>query len=259
MLAVSRCERYADGGGLSRRRESVRVQAAELFEEGVVAAEVARRLRVSVKSAYQWQQRRREGGVDALASRGPSRSRCRLSPRCLEKLAGFLDDGPAAHGWTEDQVWTASRVVTLIDQKFHVTYSVSGATRLMHRLGFSPQVPGRRVAERDERAVAVWKEATWAEVKGRGRPAGASSVSRTRQASPAGRPADGPGDDEVCPRRDDQWTAVGSVAGGRVPGPVCVTGSATIPRVGAHVGAWVRTTSSPWSTAPTNSSGHRSC
>ncbi|MFF8847658.1 winged helix-turn-helix domain-containing protein [Streptomyces sp. NPDC015127] len=29
----------------------------------------------------------------------------------------------------------------LIGRKFHVAYSVSGATRLMHRLGFSPQVP----------------------------------------------------------------------------------------------------------------------
>ncbi|MFE5550286.1 winged helix-turn-helix domain-containing protein [Streptomyces sp. NPDC056534] len=35
----------------------------------------------------------------------------------------------------------------------------------MHRLGFSPQVPVRRVAGRDEQAVAVWKEAAWAEVE----------------------------------------------------------------------------------------------
>ncbi|MFG2775022.1 winged helix-turn-helix domain-containing protein [Streptomyces sp. NPDC048350] len=76
----------------------------------------------------------------------------------------------------------ASGVATLIGRKFHVSYSVSGATRLMHRLGFSPQVPARRVAERDEQAVAVWKEATWAEVKGRGRPAGAISASKTKQA-----------------------------------------------------------------------------
>ncbi|MFI6007009.1 winged helix-turn-helix domain-containing protein [Streptomyces sp. NPDC051366] len=29
-------------------------------------------------------------------------------------------------------------------RKFHVSYSVSGATRPMHRRGFSPQVPARR-------------------------------------------------------------------------------------------------------------------
>ncbi|MGY4967448.1 winged helix-turn-helix domain-containing protein, partial [Streptomyces sp. 900105245] len=168
--------RYADGGRLTpagrRRRESVRMQAAELFEEKVKPSEVARRLRVSVKSAYQWHQLWRDGGVEALASRGPSGSRCRLSPRCLEKLSEYLEQGPAAHGWVEDQVWTASRVATLIGRKFHVSYSVSGATRLMHRLGFSPQVSARRVAERDEQAVTAFKEVTWAEVKGRGRPAG---------------------------------------------------------------------------------------
>ncbi|WP_435849241.1 helix-turn-helix domain-containing protein [Streptomyces lavendulocolor] len=52
-------------------------------------------------------------------------------------------------------------MATLIGRKFPVSYSVSGATRLMHRLGFSPQVPARRVAERDEQAVTAWKEATW--------------------------------------------------------------------------------------------------
>ncbi|MFE5190087.1 transposase [Streptomyces sp. NPDC056628] len=193
------CVRYADGGGLTtagrRRRESVRLQAAELFEQKIKPSEVARRLRVSPKSAYQWHQLWRDGGVQALASRGPSGSRCRLSPRCLEKLAAYLEQGPAAHGWVEDQVWTAARVATLIGRKFHISYSVSGATRLMRRLGFSPQVPARRVAERDEQAVTVWKEATWAEVKEPGRPAGATSVSRTRQASPASRPKDVPGAD----------------------------------------------------------------
>ncbi|MFD9053316.1 transposase [Streptomyces zaomyceticus] len=189
--------RYADGGGLTpavrRRREVVRMQAAVLFEQKIKPSEVARRLRVSVKSAYQWHQSWRDGGIQALASRGPSGSRCRLSPRCLEKLAAYLEQGPAAHGWVEDQVWTASRVAALIGRKFHVSYSVSGATRLMHRLGFSPQVPARRAAERDEQAVSVWREATWAEVKGRGRPAGATSASRTKPGSPAGRPGDGPG------------------------------------------------------------------
>ncbi|MEU0413449.1 winged helix-turn-helix domain-containing protein [Streptomyces griseorubiginosus] len=170
------------------RRESVRMQAAELFEQAVKPLDVARRLRVSGKSAYRWHQLWRSGGVRALNSRGASGSRCRLSPRCLEKLAAYLEQGPAAHGWVEDQVWTAARVATLIGRKFHVSYSVSGATRLMHRLGFSPQVPARRVAERDEQAVTAWREATWGEVKQPGRPAGATSASKTRQASPVGRP-----------------------------------------------------------------------
>nr|WSX47728.1 winged helix-turn-helix domain-containing protein [Streptomyces sp. NBC_00974] len=183
-----------------QRRETVRMQAAELFEQKIKPPEVARRLRVSRKSAYQWHQFWRDEGVQALASAGPGGSRCRLSPYCLDKLVTYLEQGPAAHGWVEDQVWTASRVATLIGRKFHVTYSVSGATRLMHRLGFSPQVPARRVAERDEQAVKVWREVTWTEVKESGRPAGATSASKTKQASPVGRPGDGHGAGSASPR-----------------------------------------------------------
>ncbi|WP_416223443.1 helix-turn-helix domain-containing protein [Streptomyces hygroscopicus] len=58
-------------GGLTaagcRRRESVRMQAAKLFEQKIKPPEVARRLRVSRKSAYQWHQMWRDGGARALA------------------------------------------------------------------------------------------------------------------------------------------------------------------------------------------------
>jgi transposase len=196
--------RYADGGGLTakarQRREAVRLEAAALFGEGVKPREVARQLRVSCKSAYQWHQAWKQGGAAALGSRGPHGQRCKLSVRCQEKLAAYLDQGPAAHGWDEDQVWTGARVATLIGRKFHVSYSVSGATRLMRRLGFTPQMPARRSAERDEQAVAAWREGTWAEVKEPGRTATGGSASRMRPASHAGRPADAPGGGGASPR-----------------------------------------------------------
>lgn len=65
----------------------------------------------------------RDGGAQALASRGPSGSRCRFSPRCLEKLAAYLEQGPAAHGWVENKVSTAARLALLIGRKFHVSCS----------------------------------------------------------------------------------------------------------------------------------------
>ncbi|WP_316731687.1 helix-turn-helix domain-containing protein [Streptomyces sp. 11x1] len=67
--------RYADGGGLTAvgraKREAVRFEGAEMFERGVRPPEVARRLRVSRKSAYAWHAAWREGGSAALASKGP--------------------------------------------------------------------------------------------------------------------------------------------------------------------------------------------
>ena len=67
--------RYADGGGLDARgrarREEIRMQAAELFEQNVPAAQVAVRLRVSAKSTYAWQKAWRSRGRAALVSKGP--------------------------------------------------------------------------------------------------------------------------------------------------------------------------------------------
>ncbi|MET8220906.1 IS630 family transposase [Streptomyces hirsutus] len=100
----------------------------------------------------------------------------------------MLDQDPTAHGWDEDQVWTGARVAALIGRTFHISYSVSGATRLMHRLGFTPQMPARRAAERDEQAITAWKEDTWPEIKGPGRPPAAGSASRTKPAGSSGRP-----------------------------------------------------------------------
>ena len=63
--------RYPDGGGLTAegraRREKVRLQAAQMFEQEMDPVRVARCLRVSTNSAYQWRRCWRAGGEAALA------------------------------------------------------------------------------------------------------------------------------------------------------------------------------------------------
>jgi transposase len=161
--------RYANGGGLNARgragREAVRMQAADLFEQHVPAGQVARRLRVSAKSAYQWQQTWRRDGRDGLRSKGPSGSGCRLDDARLARLQDELGAGPAAHGWVEDQRWTLPRITVLIARLFHVRYTERGVSYLLHRIGWTPQVPVRRAAERDEQAIAAWREETWSRVR----------------------------------------------------------------------------------------------
>jgi transposase len=164
------CMRYADSGGLSAqgrvRRVMVRLQAARMLEDGVSPVQVAHDLRASTKSVYQWRRRWRAGGVAALALRGPGGAVCRLSPAQLAKLRAALDGGPAAWGWGEDQRWTLARVTTLIGRLFYVRYTLRGASYLLHRVGFTPQVPVHRAVERDEDAIAAWRAVTWAKVRG---------------------------------------------------------------------------------------------
>jgi transposase len=162
--------RYPDGGGLTAagraRREKVRLTAAAMFEQDMDPVLVAHELRVSTKSAYQWRRCWRAGGTAALASKGAGGAVCRLSSAQLARLAAELDKGPAVHGWDQDQRWTLERVATLIGRLFHVRYTVRGTSYLLHRIGFTPQVPVHRAAERDEAAIAAWRDVTWVKLRG---------------------------------------------------------------------------------------------
>ena len=138
----------------------MRLQAAAMFGQDVRPVQVAHRLRVGTKSAYQWRRRWRAGGTAALASRGAGGAICRLSPAQLARLRAELDKGPAARGWDEDQRWTLERVATLIGWLFHVRYTLRGTSYLLHRIGFTPQVPAHRAAERDKNTIATWRDVT---------------------------------------------------------------------------------------------------
>lgn len=162
--------RYAQGGGLGVRarakREMLRFVAAEMLAAGVATGEVAARLRVTPRSVRRWRRDLRCGGQDALVSRGAGGARCRLTGVQVKALEQALDEGPAAFGWVEDQRWTLARVTRLIFELFRVRYTPRGVSYLLHRIGWSPQVPQHVAAERDEAKVATWVKETWPDIKG---------------------------------------------------------------------------------------------
>jgi transposase len=178
--------RYPDGGGLTAedraRREKVRLAAADLIEAGASDREVAARFRVSRMSANRWRRALAGGGRGALASRGAGGAKCKLTPGQLAELEAVLDAGPAASGWDEDQCWTLARIAELAWRRFKVEYTLAGLDLLLHRLGWSVQVPARRAAERDEARIAAWREETWPVVKARRRTWAPGSASKTNQA-----------------------------------------------------------------------------
>jgi transposase len=177
--------RYPDGGGLTAaergRREQVRLAAAELIEAGASDREVARRFRVSRMSANRWRRALAAGGRAALASRGAGGPRCKLTPDQVRELEAVLDAGPAACGH-EDQCWTLARIADQVWRRFGVEYTLAGMDVLLHRIGWSVQIPARRAAERDEDQIARWREETWPVIKGRRRTWAPGSASKTSPA-----------------------------------------------------------------------------
>jgi transposase len=120
-------------------------------------------------SANRWRRALAAGGRSALVSRGAGGAKCKLSAAQLRDLEAVLDAGPATSGWDEDQCWTLARVAEVVRRRFKVDYTLAGLDLLLHRIGWSVQVPARRAAERDETAIAAWREERWPVVKGRRR------------------------------------------------------------------------------------------
>ena len=172
MHAAARCYagvmRYPDGGGLTAaeraRREQVRLAAADQIEAGASDREVAKRFRVTRMSANRWRRALTAGGRTALMSRGPGGGPCKLTGAQVRELEAVLEAGPAAQGW-EDQCWTLGRIAEVVRRRFGVTYTLAGLDLLLHRIGWSVQVPARRAAERDEEKIARWREDTWPVIK----------------------------------------------------------------------------------------------
>jgi transposase len=125
-------------------REQVRLAAAELIEAGARDREVARRFRVSRMSANRWRRALAAGGRAALASKGVGGARCKLSPAQLRELQAVLDAGPAVSGWGEDQCWTLARIAEVVRGRFGAECTLAGLDLLLHRIGWSVQVPCRR-------------------------------------------------------------------------------------------------------------------
>ncbi|WP_435799774.1 IS630 family transposase [Streptomyces goshikiensis] len=149
--------RYPQGGGLTAERqafrERVRMEAVAMFAAGRGSTDIAKELRVSVRSVQRWRRAWQETGQAGVRSRGPA-SRPKLSETLFAVLEEELAKGSVAHGWP-DQRWTLARIKTLIGRRFHKSMTLSGISQMLRRHGWSHQVPARRAVERDETAVAL--------------------------------------------------------------------------------------------------------
>jgi transposase len=176
--------RYGQRGGYTpaeqERRERLRLQAAGWFEDGHGTRQIARELRVHERTVARWRTSWREGGIEALRSKGPV-SREKLTSAQWARLETELKRGPLAHGFGDDQRWTLGRVKTLIGKLFHIGYTIEGVGKLLRRHGWSVQVPARRAMERDEQAIATWEQEVWSAVKPPRRTWAPTSASRMKR------------------------------------------------------------------------------
>jgi transposase len=148
-------------------KEAQRLQAWHLKQQGWPQRQIAEALGVSEAAVSQWVKRAREGGPHALRHHPPSGAPRRLAAAQLARLPDLLDRGPEAYGF-RGQVWTRGRVAAVLRLAFGVSYHPVHVGRLLKAIRWSPQKPARRARQRDEAAIAHWREQTWPAIK-RGR------------------------------------------------------------------------------------------
>jgi putative transposase len=144
--------------------EARRGIAARLLVQGMSLTKVAAGVGASVSSVKRWSDALVAGGVPALASRPHSGPRPRLTREDCQRLLAALNEGANEWGFPTPE-WTCARAQALIEQLFHVSYHVDYVGTLLHRLGWSSQLPEHRARERDEAAIARWRRVEWPGLK----------------------------------------------------------------------------------------------
>ena len=138
-----------------------RARALQLLSAGHSPTEAAQLIGVARQTIYEWK-------AQAKRKRRPAKRRpggvCRLSPNQQQCLARELLRGAYAHGYPEDH-WTLDRIGRVIYDLFGVRYHPTSVWHLLRRMGWSSQKPQRTGLQRDDEAIAEWKQKAWPRIK----------------------------------------------------------------------------------------------
>jgi len=124
---------------LRDKRQADRIKAVIALSKGWSAAQVAQILLFDEKTSRHYFERYQQGGLVALLDDHYSGAEPKLDEHQMSELEAYIDE----HIFPD-----AKTVIAHIDKQYGVRYSVSGATYLLHRLGFSykkpTHVPGKQ-------------------------------------------------------------------------------------------------------------------
>lgn len=150
--------------GSPKELEQRRMRAMALLDHGWSQADVARQLGVTQGAVSQWKKKYQRDGAKALEATPHPGPRPKLSAKQRKQLERLLLKGARGHGY-RTELWTLKRVTELIRKHFGVQYDPSGVWHVLRNMGWSCQKPARRARERDDEAIAQWRNDHWPRIK----------------------------------------------------------------------------------------------
>lgn len=138
-----------------KKRETIRLKAANLFKKNIPQAEIARKLKVTPAAVNQWHKVWKKGGSKALKSKGHPGVPSKLTPKDRKAFKEAILKGPMYFGYETD-FWTLSRLSAVMKKVTKVKFGITHTWEIVRALGFTPQKPKVVAAERDQKAIDEW-------------------------------------------------------------------------------------------------------
>lgn len=147
--------------GTSEQLQRNRLIAANMFQQGLSSVQVAKSLEVDDQTVRRWRRVYTSKGRDGLLGKKHPGRPPRLTGAQKARLHQWLLQSPQACGFADKHLWTTQLIADLIRREFGVDYHHDYVGTMLHAMGFTHQKPARRAQERDEAAIAAWRQAAW--------------------------------------------------------------------------------------------------
>jgi transposase len=135
------------------------------MENKVSADQIAKVLKVSRASVFQWQKIYRAHGPEALRTKKTRGPESKLSDGQMSQLYRLVvgnDPRQLSFGLA---LWTREMIQELIFQQFAIRLTKQSVGNVLARMGMSPQRPLYRAYERDPEKTEEWKKWTFPEIQ----------------------------------------------------------------------------------------------
>jgi transposase len=154
-----KCKKTIDTRSYSHKvLEQLRISAVERVQEGESPEAVAVGLGINRRTIYRWLTAFHYGGDEALKAKAIPGAPPKLDAKQLAQLAKVIRDKNPQQLKFDYALWTLAIIRKVIATKFGVKLSESSVSRLMKRLGFSPQRPLYRAWQQKPELVQSWRE-----------------------------------------------------------------------------------------------------
>lgn len=145
-------------------RVAKRIHAVLLNSEKNTSPSIAKLLNAPRSKVSLWLKNYEAYGYDALLEGYRSGRPQELDEKAKKKLAGIIDEGPVAYGFTS-AVWTSVMLVKVIHNEFAVVFHPGHIRKVLTSMNYSMQKPKRVLARANEAEKMRWKRYTYPQIK----------------------------------------------------------------------------------------------